>query len=132
MHMQTENGLERKLRLSVILSQFCAEGTADEQARKRGKRTPSNITIGQMADRAAQAGFGFLTAREFGLRCGWLRFPQGMGHRCRFVGNGFRIGGKIDVVVRYDGADPRSLREAGVYVIEHKSSSEEIGAGSPY
>ena len=44
----------------------------------------------------------------------------------------YRVGGKIDVVVRYDGADPRSLREAGVYVIEHKSSSEEIGAGSPY
>lgn len=44
----------------------------------------------------------------------------------------FRVGGKIDVIVRYDGTDPRSLREPGVYVIEHKSSSEDIDAGSPY
>lgn len=44
----------------------------------------------------------------------------------------FRVSGKIDVVVHYDGRDPRYLRSAGVYVIEHKSSSEEITTGSPY
>lgn len=61
----------KRLRLSVLLTEIYEEARAAEpvvvaaapevaEAERRRKRTPSNISIGEIMDRASHAGFGFM------------------------------------------------------------------------